>query len=277
MAEPMLAPEAAAPQRVDRELFSLHPEEQMTERPSHRLQGTYGEQALRRLLPGWYVAGNMGVYWVPGEMEYPSAGPDIMVARGAPAREDASVYLTYEDGPLTLVVEIASPSTRSLDRHKRDTVYAIELAVPWYLWIDLPRRVLALYRLVEGQYQPVSPDAEGRLWCDDLGVGFAWQPDGRMVRVLDKNGTVVPTEAEEAALREAAEERAARQAQRAEREARRAAREAQRAEREARRAQAEADARRAAEERAEALAAELERLRRMLAEAGGSGDTESAE
>src|SRR5207245_1389163 len=148
MAEPMLAPAAPAPQPVDREQFSLHPEEQMTERPSHRLQGIYTEQALRRILPGWYVAGNMGVYWVPGEMEYPSVGPDVLVARNAPTREDPSVYLTYEDGPLTLVVEIASPSTRNLDRHKRDTVYAIELAVPWYLWIDLPRRVLELYRLV---------------------------------------------------------------------------------------------------------------------------------
>src|SRR5205085_11769227 len=95
MVEPMLAPAAAATQPVDRELFSLHPEEQMTERPSHRLQGTYIEQALPRVLPGWYVAANMAVYWAPGEMEYPYVGPDVLVARNAPAREDPSVYLTY--------------------------------------------------------------------------------------------------------------------------------------------------------------------------------------
>jgi Uma2 family endonuclease len=257
---------------VDRELFSLHPEEQMTERPSHRLQGIYGEQALRRVLPGWYVAGNMAVYWVPGEMEYPYVGPDVLVARNAPAREDPSVYLTYEDGPLTLVVEIASPRTRKTDRHKRDTDYAIELAVPWYLWIDLPRRVLELYRLVDGRYERVSPDAEGRVWCDELGVGFAWQPDGRLVRVLAADGTVVLTEDEEAAAREAAEIRAEREARRAEQEARRAEQEARRAEQEARRAEAESAARRAAEERAEALAAELERLRRGVDELQRPGD-----
>lgn len=258
MADPMLAPAAPAPKPADRELFSLHPEEQMTERPSHRLQGIYTQQALHRVLPGWYVAGNMGVYWVPGEMEYPSVGPDVLVARNSPAREDPSVYLTYEDGPLTLVVEIASPRTRNLDRHKRDTDYAIELAVPWYLWIDLPRRVLELYRLVGNRYELVNPDAQGRVWCDDLDVGFAWQPDGRMVRVLTRDGTVVPTEEEEVALREAAEARAER--------------EARRAEREAGRAEQEAAARRAAEQRAEALAAELERLRHALDEARGSGD-----
>jgi Uma2 family endonuclease len=265
MAEPMLAPAAAAAEPVDRELFSLHPEEQMTERPSHRLQGTYTEQALHRILPGWYVAANMGVYWLPGELEYPSVGPDVLVARGAPVREDASVYLTYEDGPLTLVVEIASPRTRKQDRHKRDTDYAIDLAVPWYLWIDLPQHELALYRLVDGRYERVSPDEQGRVWCDELQVGFAWQPDGRLVRVLAADGTVVPTademvalQQEEAALRQAAEERAAR--------------EARRAAEEARRAEAEAAARRAAEERAEALAAELERLRRAVDELRGPGE-----
>jgi Uma2 family endonuclease len=249
MAEPMLASAAVSP--ADRELFSLHPEEQMTERPPHRLQGVYLEQAFRWVLPGWYVAGNMGVYWVPGEMEYPFVGPDVFVARNAPVREDAAVYLTYEDGPLTLVVEIASPSTRKLDLHKRNTQYAIELAVPWYLWIDRPQGVLALYRLVEGRYERVIPDAEGRVWCDELKVGFAWQPDGQMVRVLTADGTVVPTAGEIEALREAAEQRAAREAQRA-------AREAQRAD--------------VAEQRAAALAAELERLQQALDEAQRSGE-----
>jgi hypothetical protein len=127
MAEPTVATPHPPRAPVDRELFSLHPEEHVTERPSHRLQATYTEFALRRLLPGWYVAANMGVYWVPGEFEYPWAGPDVFVARNQPVREDASVYLTYEDGPLTLVVEIASPSTRKMDRNQRDTVYALEL------------------------------------------------------------------------------------------------------------------------------------------------------
>jgi Uma2 family endonuclease len=247
---------------VDRELFSLHPEEQMTERPSHRLQGNYLARALRRLLTEWFVAANMGVYWVPGELEYPYVGPDVFVARGQPRREDSAVYLTHEDGPLTLVVEIASPATRNLDRHKRDTDYAVELAVPWYLWIDLPRHVLELYRLVEGRYELVSPDAEGRIWCSDVAVGFSWQADGRLVRVLGADGAVIPTEDEEQALLQ--EETARRQTaeERAEREARRAVREA-------RRAGEETAARRAAEQRAEALAAELERLRRGLDEGQG--------
>jgi Uma2 family endonuclease len=230
MAESTLAPDqSATPQPVDRELFSLHPEDQMTERPSHRLQSTYLEHALRRLLPDWFVAGNMGVYWVPGEFEFPYVSPDVLVAGNRPQREDSAVFYTPEDGPLTLVAEIASPGTRNIDRRKRDTEYALELAVPWYLWIDLPRRVLELYRLVEGRYELVPPDAAGQIQCSELHLGFAWQADRRLVRVIAADGTIVLTADEEAALRQAAEVRA-------EQETR----------------------------RAEALAAEVERLRRAL-------------
>jgi Uma2 family endonuclease len=233
MAEPILATPQPPTQSVDRERFSLHPEEQMTERPSHRMQATYTEFALRRLLPDWFVAGNMGVYWVPGELEYPYVGPDVLVARNTPKREDAAVYLVYEDGPLTLVVEIASPGTRNMDRKKRDNDYALELAVPWYLWIDLPRRVLELYRLADGRYEPVAPDEQGWVWCTDLGVGFAWDATEQLVRVLAPGGTIMSTSDEEATLRQVAEERAE-----------------------------------AAEQTAAALSAELERLRRAVRDAG---------
>jgi hypothetical protein len=244
MAEPILATPQPHTQSVDRERFSLHPKEQMTERPSHRMQATYTEFALRRLLPDWFVAGNMGVYWVPGELEYPYVGPDVLVARNTPKREDAAVYLVYEDGPLTLVVEIASPGTRNMDRKKRDNDYALELAVPWYLWIDLPRRVLELYRLVDGRYELMIPDQDGRVWCPDLGVGFAWDESARLVRVLAPSGRIMSTSDEEAKLRQAAEERAEAAEQTAATE----------------------------RERAEALAAELERLRRALeADRGTSG------
>jgi Uma2 family endonuclease len=247
----LVAPSPPSPP-VDRERFSTHPEAHMTERPSHRRQGTYTEYALRRVLPDWFVAGNMGVYWVPDQFEYPYVGPDVFVARNRPSRNDAATYFTYEDGPLTLVVEIASPATRKLDLQKRDRDYAVELAVPWHLWIDLLQPTLELCRLHEGRYVPVEPDKSGAVWCTDLGVGFAWQEDGRLVRVLAADGTTVPTDDEELILRE--EEAARRQLAE------------QRAEREARRAEQEATARQAAEERAEALAAELQRLRQAMEE-----------
>jgi Uma2 family endonuclease len=228
---------------IDRSLFSLHPEEEMTERRDHDEQLEYFKFALQRTLPGLFVARNMAVYWVPGQMQEPWAGPDIFVSRTHPREEAPSVYLTYQDGPLAFVCEVASPKTRGREAEKRDETYAQALAVPEHLFIDHERHVLELSGLVNGRYERIAPDAEGRHWSLELGVGFVWQPDGRLVRVVTAIGELVPTAQEETALRYEAE-------------AREWEKERQRAEAEARAAEAEA--------RAEALAAEVERLRRAL-------------
>jgi Uma2 family endonuclease len=213
---------------ANRKEFSLHEEDHLTETRSHGAQAVYLEYALDQLLPGWFVARNFAVYWVPGQRQYPYAGPDVLVSRHHPQRqEDPSVYLTYEDGPLTLVAEIASDKTRRREPKKRDETYARELQVPEYLFVDIPRDILQFSVLTAGRYEPVLPDAAGRLWSPALGIGFAWQEDHRLVRVIAPDGAVMPTAQEAAALLTSAA------------------------------AQAEAE-----RQRADALAAELERLRR---------------
>jgi Uma2 family endonuclease len=182
--------------RADREQFSLHPEDDVTERMDHRRQVVYLGEALEEVLPGMFVACNLAVYWVPGQREHPYAGPDVLVSRHRPAGENPSVYLTYEDGPLTLVAEIASTKTRRREKRKRDQDYAGGLQVPEYLFIDLEKQILGLWELVEGKYEPIDPDSAGRLWSRQLGVGFAWQEDRRLVRVLRADGTIVPTRTE---------------------------------------------------------------------------------
>jgi hypothetical protein len=218
---------------IDRSLFSLHPEDAMTEHAFHDNQLAYLKHALGQVLPGLFVARNMAVYWVPGQRRRPYIGPDLLVARRRPPGENPSCFLTYEDGPLTLVVEVASEETRRNEPKKRDETYAARLVVPEHLYIDGDRHVLELSVLVGGRYEQVAPDAAGRHWSRELGIGFAWQEDGRLVRVVTSDGAIVPSGAEEAALR------------------------------------LEADRRRAeAESRAEALAAEVERLRRALKRGG---------
>jgi Uma2 family endonuclease len=243
--------------REDRSRFSLHPEDEMTEHSAHDRQLEYFKFALGQTLPEWFLARNMAVYWIRGQREHPYVGPDLFVARGRPTEANPSCYLTYEDGPLTLVVEVASESTRAGETRKRDETYAAQLAVPEHLYIDFERHVLVLSVLEGDHYELAAPDEAGRHWSRELGIGFVWQEDGRLVRVVTAAGQLVPTAEEEAGRRREAEERAEREARRAEREARRARQEARRAEEEARR-RAEAEA------RAEALAAELERLRRSI-------------
>jgi Uma2 family endonuclease len=194
---------------VDREQFSLHPEDDMTESRSHSAQAVYLEFAISQAMPELFVARNLAVYWVPGQREHPYAGPDILVSRHHPQRqEDPTVYLTYEDGPLTLDAEIASDKTRRKVRRERDETYAAALQVPEYLLIDIPRQVLQLWALEEGRYVPMHSDSEGRLWSRELELGFAWQEDRRLVRVLRRDGTALPTAQEAVARMSSAELRA---------------------------------------------------------------------
>jgi putative restriction endonuclease len=216
---------------ADRSLFSMHPEDWVTQQDSHDELGAYFKEALRLVLPDWFVARDLAVYWVPGRLKHPYAGPDIFVSRRRPREDDPRVWLTYEDGPLELVIEVASEGTRSKEGKRRDKTYALELKVPEHLFVDLYEDKLELSQLVGGRYEPVAPDERGILWSRILGVGFVRLPGERLVRVVTPNGEIVPTRREAEARRQEAE---------------------------ARRQEAEA--------RAEALAAELERLRRSLAE-----------
>jgi Uma2 family endonuclease len=241
--------------REDRSLFSLHPEDEMTEHEFHDRQLHYSKHALGEVLPGLYIARNMAVYWVPGQRQNPYAGPDLFVARGHPVRPNPSCYLTYEDGPLMFVMEVASESTRAMEGTKRDETYAVQLTVPEHLYIDGDRHELVLSALVGSRYETVEPDEQGRHWSRELRVGFVWQDDGRLVRVVTPDGQIVASPQEDAALRREAEERALR-------ETRRAARATQRARLQARRAEdAESRAVEEARQRAEAEARAVEEAR----------------
>jgi Uma2 family endonuclease len=251
---------------TDRSRFSMHPEDWVTQRDSHDELGAYLKYGMRLLLPDCFVARDLAVYWVPGQTRHPYVGPDLFVARSRPRVEDPQAWLTYEDGPLALVIEIASDKTRKKEPEKRDKIYAQTLQVPEYVYFDLQRPEHRLGWLVEGRYEWISPDAAGRLWSEQFGVGFLWRENERFVRLVGPDGNIVPTAHELEALREEEQRQRQLAEDRATRAARRAAAEAARAER-------EAEQRSAAEQRAQELAAEVERLRRRLAEGeGNSGE-----
>jgi Uma2 family endonuclease len=207
--------ELVTPPYADRQLFSLHEEEDVTEVTPHRRQVVYFETNLQVELPDRFVAANMGVYWVPGQYKEPWAGPDIFVAAHHPVRDPRPrVWLVWEDGPLQFVAEVASEKTRRLERQKREETYQNALAVPECLYVDLDRRQLELWRLQAGKYRRVREES-GRLYSEELGVWFGWDP-AEFVRIWTSEGRLLPTPQEreqqlqeERRLRQEAEVRAA--------------------------------------------------------------------
>jgi hypothetical protein len=115
--------------------------------------------------------------------------------------------------------------------------------VSCYVLYDPDSQVLEAYRLngAARSYEPLAPDARGDFPCPPLGLRLGVRPtrygdiDGPMLRWLDAEGAVLPSE----------RERAEKEALRARKEAERAHKEAERAHKEAERAaelQAQLDA-----------------------------------
>jgi hypothetical protein len=138
-----------------------------------------------------------------------------------------------------VVFELTSQSTRRNDEVFKPQIYA-EIGVQEYFLYDPAAEFLNPplqgHRLVEGSYQRIEPDAQGRLVCEELDLLL--RLDGPALEVIDRaSGKRLLTEAE---------------SERAEKERERAEKERERAEKERERA-----ARLAAE-------AEVERLRKLL-------------
>lgn len=146
-------------------------------------------------------------------------GPDVFWVGGVDPNRDRQAWISWEEGGRLpdVIVELLSPSTAENDRTKKKNLYAQVFRTAEYFLYDPLTRQLEGLRLAGSAYSPIRPDANGRLWSEQLGVFLGlWQGvvDGRegdWVRLFRPDGTLVPTEAEaERARADAAEAEIAR-------------------------------------------------------------------
>lgn len=189
----------------------------------------------------------------------PTPSPDVSVVPGDGAgyEDEDSFSVTNEGVRPALILEIVSPSRRSI--REVDEVDKVELysraGIPDYLLLDLPRRGngyrlgLKGYRLgADGRYRPLEPDAQGHLLCKATRLRFFISPGGDRIEVID-DVTGLP-------LLYSEDEEAGRKAEKAARQAAEAALKAAESDREA-----EKTARKSVEAENAQLREELERLR----------------
>ena len=199
-----------------------------------------------------YVAGNIFVYFAPDQVKTRDfRGPDLFVVKGARDTGMRNSWVVWEEDDLTpdYVIELASPSTVKFDLSGKKDIYERILKTPEYVVYDPNAERLRGWRLKRGRYEALTPNAEGRLWSEELGLWlgvaeyrFINQSAAvKMLRFFDEDGQLLPTPQEA--------------------EAQRAEQERQRADTATQRADFEAQARRTAE-------AELARLRAVLKRKG---------
>ncbi|MBD2411041.1 hypothetical protein FACHB389_13525 [Nostoc calcicola FACHB-389] len=152
--------------------------------------------------------------------------PDTFVAFGIQNKEQIRTEFVVSEERVrpSLIIEVVSPRYRQEDRQTKVKHYA-EAGVQDYLIIDRRKQrqqvieeVLG-YRLVDGQYLPLTPDDEGRILFETVGLFIGLQ-NGRVVMEDAQTGEPLlnsleleqrATQAEQRATQ--AEERAARLAE----------------------------------------------------------------
>ena len=129
----------------------------------------------------------------------PAPAPDVSVIRGIRRRDaDRRSFNARKEGALPcLVIEVVSPFSariRRTDLESKVEIYE-RAGVSEYLIADSPRQApgrwysLLGYRLdAGGRYQPIEPDAEGRLLSETTGLWFQVSPDRSRILVFEHPG-----------------------------------------------------------------------------------------
>ena len=229
--------------------YPAEDDQPMAETPLHAQVITLFQQALEDYFagrPDVFVASDINWYWEEGNLDAVTA-PDTLVAVGVEPKPlaDRRCYFQWREGGVVpaLVFEAASRSTWRADLAAKREQYQ-SLGVPEYVVFDPQARYLRThplrgFRLRRGVYRRMQPEA-GELVSR---LGFGLRAEGETLRLVDgRTGEPIPTRRE--------------QAEEARRQAADAARRAADAER------------RAADEKArgDTLAAEVDRLKALLAE-----------
>ena len=223
-----------------------------------------------RLEDAIYIAGNMLMFYEEGN-KLRHLSPDVFFARGIPRRKRDN-YLTWREGTgPDFVIELTSKTTVANDLAKKFILYQDVLKVTEYVLFDPKAEYLnpqlRAFRRVDRVYQPIEPDAEGRL--PSLTLGLNLEASGTDLRLHDPSTDAwIPTRAEQAELAEGRQrlaEAARRRAETSKRRAETALSQAETARRYVEeRADREESARREAELRASEVETELLRLRREI-------------
>ena len=160
----------------------------------------------------WYVAGLLPIrYRRPGEQRRRQVAPDVMVAFVLQRPRDS--YDLEQEGVFpAFVLEVLSESSVARDTDRKRRLYEALGAQEYVLFApeaELLSPPLQGYRRGEsGRFEALLPDANGRLWSEELGLWLV--AEGGALRAVQPDGQLLLTHEESEAARHRAEEELAR-------------------------------------------------------------------
>lgn len=168
-----------------------------------------------------YVGGNMFIYYSAAQVKNQDfKGPDFFAVLNVPKVERKS-WVVWEEGKAPdVIIELLSESTATQDKTVKKEIYQNQMRVPEYFWYDpFNAEDWAGFTLINGNYQPLQPDAQNRYQSQQLGLALVqWHGiykgvETVWIRWATLEGELLPTPQEVA---EFAQQRATQAQQRAE-------------------------------------------------------------
>jgi Uma2 family endonuclease len=174
----------------------------------------------------FYAAGNLSIYYDPAALTLPIngtrterkklkkfRGPDVFVVLDTERRDRKSWVVWQENYKYpNVIVEVLSPKTARVDKTTKKMLYQNTFRTPEYFWFGPFNLEFAGFRLENGEYQPIEPNAQGHLWSQELGL-YLGLHERKFIRFFTPAGELVPTGDEkselEAILRKQAEQQTA--------------------------------------------------------------------
>jgi Uma2 family endonuclease len=158
--------------------------------------------------PDIVVSGNNFVHYREGDRKRHIA-PDCYVVKGVSKRLRDNFKIWEEGASPCVIFEFTSGDTHRVDTGPKLRLYEQTLQTAEYFLFDPKSEFLSPplqgYRLHEGRYERIEPDAQGRLWSNELGLWL--ERRGENLRFFDPmRGEYLrtPAEAERERLQEKA-------------------------------------------------------------------------
>ncbi|MEZ2304426.1 MAG: Uma2 family endonuclease [Microcoleus sp.] len=149
----------------------------------------------------FFVGGNMFVYYSINQVKNQDfKGPDFFVVLDVDGTTNRDAWIAWEEDSRLpdVVIELMSPSTAEVDLTTKKDIYERKLKTQDY-FVYNPKNPSSLrgWELINRRYQSLSPNQQGRLYCESLGLWLGiWEgqienSQGTWLRFFDSDGNLV--------------------------------------------------------------------------------------
>jgi len=163
----------------------------------------------------FYAGGNMFVYYSSRQVRNQDfRGPDFFIVLDVDGSFDRKSWITWEENGRypNVIIELMSATTAEEDRTTKKQLYAEVFGTLNYFYFDPETQEFRGFRLVNRAYEALTPNEQGRLWCEALSLWLGtWRGEYQgqthlWLRFYDETGKLVFT-TEEAAQQQTEVER----------------------------------------------------------------------